>query len=295
MGLNINPFKLTLADLVKIAGLFIPINFHGKHLLASLLWAIHTDNGPQVSKYARINHLDSYHGFYAFSAFLLLFPVLSQDPYILNIFIISLIFSILAVSWNFICGYTGIFTFGHQAFFGLGAYASALATLGFDIDRIKFKRNLLDGICAEVVDLFKTRNVPATSFNILKKMKPLRQIEAAELMIGANSYTRKYAQLLLSMTQPEQLQRPANKNRKEALTPEQIASAQAEFMSLEAQYKLAEQSVGTDVLTMLAYRGYVTRILENGEVSDYLSQHHPDIFKEFQKIAKTSATEPQEI
>jgi branched-chain amino acid transport system permease protein len=75
------------------------------------------------------SRLDSYHGFYAFSAFLLVFPLFSQDPYILNIFIISLIFSILAVSWNFICGYTGIFTFGHQAFFGLGAYVSALLSM----------------------------------------------------------------------------------------------------------------------------------------------------------------------
>src|SRR5512147_1327044 len=76
-----------------------------------------------------ISRLDSYHGFYAFAAFLLVFPVFSQDPYILNILIISLIFSILAVSWNFICGYTGIFTFGHQAFFGLGAYVSALISM----------------------------------------------------------------------------------------------------------------------------------------------------------------------
>ena len=36
------------------------------------------------------SRLDSYHGFYAFSAFLLAFPLFSQDPYILNIFIIML-------------------------------------------------------------------------------------------------------------------------------------------------------------------------------------------------------------
>lgn len=167
--------------------------------------------------------------------------------------------------------------------------------LGLDIDRIKYKRNLLDGICAEVVDIFKARNVPSTTFKILKKMKPMRQINAAELMIGANNYTSAYAKALLGMTPSDQLQRPINKNRKEGLSPEQIASAQTEFMNLDAQYKLAEQSVGTDVLTMLAYRGYLSRILENGEVADYLVKHHPDIYKEFQKITKTSAAEPQEI
>lgn len=77
--------------------------------------------------------VDSYHGFYALSALLLVFPIFSQDPYILNILIISLIFSVLAVSWNFICGYTGIFTFGHQAFFGLGAYVSALLAMKLNV------------------------------------------------------------------------------------------------------------------------------------------------------------------
>jgi branched-chain amino acid transport system permease protein len=52
-----------------------------------------------------------------------------QDPYILNVMVIALIQAVLTVSWNLICGYTGIFTFGHQAFFGLGAYVSSLMAI----------------------------------------------------------------------------------------------------------------------------------------------------------------------
>jgi len=77
--------------------------------------------------------LNSENGFYIFSVFLFVFPIFSQDPYLLNIFILSLISSVLAVSWNFICGYTGIFTFGHQAFFGLGAYVSALLSMKLNV------------------------------------------------------------------------------------------------------------------------------------------------------------------
>jgi branched-chain amino acid transport system permease protein len=43
--------------------------------------------------------------------------------------ILSLVYSILALSWNFLCGYIGIFSLGHQAFFGIGAYVSALLTM----------------------------------------------------------------------------------------------------------------------------------------------------------------------
>lgn len=60
---------------------------------------------------------------------LLVLPVFIEDPYIMNIIILSLLFAVLACSWNLICGYTGIFTFGHQAFFGLGAYVSSLLAM----------------------------------------------------------------------------------------------------------------------------------------------------------------------
>jgi branched-chain amino acid transport system permease protein len=40
-----------------------------------------------------------------------------------------MMYAVLTASWNLICGYTGIFTFGHQAFFGIGAYASALLAM----------------------------------------------------------------------------------------------------------------------------------------------------------------------
>ena len=53
-------------------------------------------------------------------------PLFIGDPYILNVLIISLMFAVICTSWNLICGLTGIFTFGHQAFFGIGGYVSAL-------------------------------------------------------------------------------------------------------------------------------------------------------------------------
>jgi branched-chain amino acid transport system permease protein len=68
-------------------------------------------------------------GFYALMILLALFPIFVSDAYLLNVMIIALISAILAASWNLIVGYTGIFTFGHQAFFGIGAYVSSLLAM----------------------------------------------------------------------------------------------------------------------------------------------------------------------
>jgi branched-chain amino acid transport system permease protein len=44
-----------------------------------------------------------------------------------------LLWAMLSVAWNILCGYSGYFSFGHAAFWGLGAYTVALGLLHFDL------------------------------------------------------------------------------------------------------------------------------------------------------------------
>ena len=53
-------------------------------------------------------------------------PLVGLDPYMLHTLIMAGIFVIGAISLNLLLGYTGQLSLGHAAFFGLGAYASAL-------------------------------------------------------------------------------------------------------------------------------------------------------------------------
>jgi branched-chain amino acid transport system permease protein len=66
-------------------------------------------------------------------------PVWLQDQYILHVLITTSIFIIAAMSLNLLLGYTGQLSLGHVAFFGIGAYASALTTLGFDVELFGFR------------------------------------------------------------------------------------------------------------------------------------------------------------
>jgi len=60
-------------------------------------------------------------------------PLVLRDQYLLHILIITGIFTIGAMSLNLLLGYTGQLSLGHVAFFGIGAYTSALVSLGFDV------------------------------------------------------------------------------------------------------------------------------------------------------------------
>jgi branched-chain amino acid transport system permease protein len=60
-------------------------------------------------------------------------PLWWTDPYILSVLTSTGIFIIAAISLNLLLGYTGQLSLGHAAFFGIGAYTSALLSLGFDV------------------------------------------------------------------------------------------------------------------------------------------------------------------
>lgn len=60
-------------------------------------------------------------------------PLWLKDPYLLNALITTGIFIIAAMSLNLLLGFTGQLSLGHVAFFGIGAYVSALTSLGFDV------------------------------------------------------------------------------------------------------------------------------------------------------------------
>ena len=60
-------------------------------------------------------------------------PLWMTDQYFLHILITTGIFIIAAMSLNLLLGFTGQLSLGHVAFFGIGAYTSALISLGFDV------------------------------------------------------------------------------------------------------------------------------------------------------------------
>lgn len=61
-----------------------------------------------------------------FTVALLVLPLAVTNDYYLRIFVLSGFYIILAVSLNITTGFTGLLSVGHAAFFGMGAYMSAL-------------------------------------------------------------------------------------------------------------------------------------------------------------------------
>jgi ParB-like chromosome segregation protein Spo0J len=158
--------------------------------------------------------------------------------------------------------------------------------LNVDVHHIRRKRRLLEGICTEVAEIFKDKHIAINTFAELKKMMPLRQIEAAELMIAMNKYTISYAKSLLAATPQAQLVESSKPKRVKGLTDEQVALMERESVNLEREFRIAEQSYGIDHLDLVLTTGYLGALLGNPRVVRYLAQHQREILVEFQKLAE---------
>lgn len=109
----------------------------------------------------------------------LVLPLFVKNEYYLHLVILILLWTALGASWNLLGGYTGQVSFGHSAFFGMGAYVSLIlhTKLGVSL----WMGLLYAGIAASIIAIpigaicFRLRG-PYFSLSILAFSEVLRLI-----------------------------------------------------------------------------------------------------------------------
>ena len=101
-------------------------------------------------------------------AAVLLFPVVAPDSFILSVGVVIASYAVLATSWNFVGGFTGYISLGHAAYYGVGAYATALLIIKVDVPPFValFAGALLVGLLAIPIG-FAALRVRGASFVIV--------------------------------------------------------------------------------------------------------------------------------
>lgn len=61
-------------------------------------------------------------------AVLLAIPAAAPNDFLIHTLCVAMIYAVVAASWDLLFGFAGLISFGHAAFFGLGAYAAAILT-----------------------------------------------------------------------------------------------------------------------------------------------------------------------
>jgi len=161
--------------------------------------------------------------------------------------------------------------------------------LDVDVKVVRARRDLLAGISAEVAELLKDKPVGHGAFTKLRKMKPIRQLEVAELMVSANNYSANYAKALLATTKQGDLLHPEDLRKATGLNAEQMARLEREMASVSHDYKELEASYGDDMLVLVIAAGFLERMIAKAEIERFLFTRHPELLDQFRAIVSAAS------
>ncbi|RTL70217.1 MAG: branched-chain amino acid ABC transporter permease [Hyphomicrobiales bacterium] len=196
-------------------------------------------------------------------------PLVTAANTVLNFLVFAMILALAAHGWNLLAGYAGQFSFGHAAFFGVGAYGGALLQMRAGINPwVAFLGGImLAGIVGAVIGALSFRaDLRGSYFSLVT----LAFAEVLRILVNATPATGGAAGLLI---------------------PLDVRFANFQFASRAAFYWIALALVALVTLLMLVientrFGAYLTAIRENEDAARALGV---DVFAEKIKAMTLSA------
>ena len=164
--------------------------------------------------------------------------------------------------------------------------AKLASALNIDVRTLKGKKNMLDGVCQDAIDLLKDKIVSENVLRLFKKMQPIRQIRVAQLMNDNNRYGYVYVKGLLDGTPQNQLAEGTKPKRLSPATLEKRLRMEEESIALSKDIRALKDSYGKDVLDLTLLQAYLKKLLDNVKVANYLKEYHSEINDEFLEVIK---------
>lgn len=156
-------------------------------------------------------------------------------------------------------------------------------TLNIDLKVLRQKMKMLNGITKEVVEMLANKQVSKDIFRVLRKMKPERQIEVAQMMIASNKFTLTYANMMLLSSRKEELvESHKSKTTNDDLTD--LSVMQRELERLKENYKISEEKLADLKMGLVVAKGYVKKLLSNAAIVDLLENEQNEIYHTLKEI-----------
>ncbi|MDI9222121.1 plasmid partitioning protein RepB C-terminal domain-containing protein [Pantoea sp. EA-12] len=158
------------------------------------------------------------------------------------------------------------------------------AALGLSAEAIRQRFNLTKGVEPEVMNLLANNVVPLSVFSVLRKMKPLRQIEVAHIMVNLQNFSLKFAESLLYATEERLLLTPGKKKETMELN-ESIVKLEREMNAVQQEVSNIDSSYSEEVLKFVIIKNHITSLLNNPKVVLWLLENNDDYLKILKRIS----------
>lgn len=161
--------------------------------------------------------------------------------------------------------------------------------LNLSASTVRGHRSLLKDICPEAVQILQDKQIAQETIAAFKRVKPIRQIEMAELMVGTGSYSALYAKALVRATFKEQLVNPDRVNHLPGVKPEDLARIEHEVRIQEKDFRMIDETYNEQVLALTLARGWLRPLLENARIVRFLAQNYREYLDEFHRILESGS------
>ncbi|AOA72440.1 MULTISPECIES: plasmid partitioning protein RepB C-terminal domain-containing protein [Stenotrophomonas] len=165
--------------------------------------------------------------------------------------------------------------------------AQLAEALDLSVNTIRAKFRLLDGICPEAIVLLAEKPATSGMFNVLRQMKPMRQIDVAQTMVNLNTYSTRLAVALLRNSSPDQLVPEAAQRKTDATPSEALKRLEQELAALQADTETLQEGFGPASLQLEIIKTHVgSSLLNNPAVVRWLAKRRPDHLQQLQKLSE---------
>ena len=162
--------------------------------------------------------------------------------------------------------------------------------LSWDKSKILAEIDASDGIDDEARKILKDAPISVASLRMLRKVKPLRQVQIAESIVAANIFDIHYVSGLVLSTSADLLKDEYKKKivPKKLITQDAYASISAEQKNVHSKLKEIREKYNSNMCELVTIVNFLKKILDNSVLSNYLKRTFEDIYCGFTQISQSN-------
>ncbi|EOC0019194.1 plasmid partitioning protein RepB C-terminal domain-containing protein [Cronobacter sakazakii] len=169
------------------------------------------------------------------------------------------------------------------------------AALGISIESIKDKANVMNGIDPSVIPKLSDKPIPKATFDVLRKMKPVRQIEAVGTMINFDNYSRKFAMSILDATPASLIVNKGKNVSYKRDIRKNIFRLEQEMATTSDETKKLQNEYGSNMLKFVIIQSYINKLLGNPKVLHWFLENEIDYLNELKRISSINSLDEKTI
>ena len=158
--------------------------------------------------------------------------------------------------------------------------------LGINTSDVMSDIRITNEIDPNAREILKTSPIKKSALNLLRRVKPTRQIEIAKCMVMMNKYSFLYAKGLVLSTPASLLVKPRSNSGSKFFSDEVIMSLSAERTNMDMKIKEAEYRYNSTVYEFTTITAFLRRLLKNEILNNYLSKHFSECYENLIQIVK---------